>query len=608
MTKFSKNMALALLVVLSLLVFVNLTEQVSHTKKALTFSEFLDHLDKGEVESVVIEGQALSGKLKGEATFQAYAPQGYDLVPNLRARGVQIEVKPDGHSPWYITLLGSWLPILLLIGVWYFFMRQMQVGGSKALSFGKSKANVMMENRIKVRFKDVAGIEEAKADLQEIVDFLKDPKRFTTLGGRLPKGILLVGAPGTGKTLLAKAIAGEANVPFLSISGSDFVEMFVGVGAARVRDLFAQAKKLAPSLVFIDEIDAVGRHRGAGLGGGHDEREQTLNQLLVEMDGFEPNEGVILIAATNRPDVLDPALLRPGRFDRHIVVPKPDIKGREGILRVHIQRIVYDTEVDVGVLARGTPGFAGADLENMVNEAALIAARKGKPKVTMEDFEEAKDKIYMGAERKSLVISEKERKHTAYHEAGHTLVAKLTPASDPVHKVSIIPRGMALGITQQLPEGDTFSKTKEDLLSHICVLLGGRIAEETIFQTLSTGASSDLERVTDVARNMVCKWGMSERLGPLTYGEKEEEVFLGREITRHITYSELTAREIDREIRLIVDDCYSRAKTLITDNLHVLKRIASELLEKETLDSKDIDRILEECRAIASDQIPGVIG
>lgn len=607
MTKFSKNLALILVVLLSLVLFVNLTEQVSHTKTPLTFSEFLDRLEKGEVERVVIEGQALSGELAGKTAFQTYAPQGFDLVPLLRAHNVRIEVKPDGQSPWYITLLGSWLPILLLIGVWYFFMRQMQVGGSKALSFGKSKANIMMEDRVKVRFKDVAGIDEAKADLQEVVDFLKDAKRFTKLGGRLPKGILLVGAPGTGKTLLAKAIAGEANVPFLSISGSDFVEMFVGVGAARVRDLFAQAKKLAPSLVFIDEIDAVGRHRGAGLGGGHDEREQTLNQLLVEMDGFEPNEGVILLAATNRPDVLDPALLRPGRFDRHIVVPKPDVKGREEILKVHIQKIVFDTEVDIGVLARGTPGFSGADLENMVNEAALIAARKGKLKVTMEDFEEARDKIFMGAERKSLVISEKEKTLTAYHEGGHTLVAKLTPGADPVHKVSIIPRGMALGITQQLPEGDSFSKTKEDLMNHISVLLGGRIAEELIFQTLSTGAGNDLERVTDIARSMVCKWGMSQRLGPLTYGEKEEEVFLGREITKHTPYSESTAREIDCEVRAIVEECYSRTRTLIADNLHVLKRIAQELLEKETLDNKDIDRILEECRAVATNQPPGAL-
>lgn len=597
MTKFYRHLALWLLVILSVMAFFNIMEQSVPQIKPLTFSAFLDQVEEGDILSVTIEGQSISGQFvaSGEI-FETYIPQDFDLVQQLRAKGVKIEVKPENSSPWYLTLLGSWLPIIALMGVWYFFMRQMQVGGGKAMSFGKSRANISSDDKVKVRFSDVAGIDEAKAELQEIVDFLKDSRKFTKLGGRIPKGILLVGSPGTGKTLLAKAIAGEASVPFLSISGSEFVEMFVGVGASRVRDLFAQAKKISPSLIFIDELDAVGRHRGAGLGGGHDEREQTLNQLLVEMDGFEPNEGVILISATNRPDVLDPALLRPGRFDRQVFVPKPDLQGREAILNVHIKKIAYDSDVDIGVLARGTPGFAGADLENMANEAALVAAGKAKSKVSMEDFEKARDKVIMGVERKSLILSDKEKTHTAYHEAGHTLVAKLLPGADPVHKVTIIPRGMALGVTQQLPLDDKYTRTKEDLLTAICVLLAGRIAEEVVFNTLSTGASNDLERVSELARDMVCKWGMSEKLGPLIFGEHEEEIFLGREITRHKGYSEATAMDIDKEIRLIVDDCYKKIKALLIEHLCTLKALANELFEKETLDIKQINSIIQESR------------
>jgi len=597
LTKFYRHLALWLLVILSVMAFFNIMEQSVPQIKPLTFSAFLDQVEEGDILSVTIEGQSISGQFvaSGEI-FETYIPQDFDLVQQLRAKGVKIEVKPENSSPWYLTLLGSWLPIIALMGVWYFFMRQMQVGGGKAMSFGKSRANISSDDKVKVRFSDVAGIDEAKAELQEIVDFLKDSRKFTKLGGRIPKGILLVGSPGTGKTLLAKAIAGEASVPFLSISGSEFVEMFVGVGASRVRDLFAQAKKISPSLIFIDELDAVGRHRGAGLGGGHDEREQTLNQLLVEMDGFEPNEGVILISATNRPDVLDPALLRPGRFDRQVFVPKPDLQGREAILNVHIKKIAYDSDVDIGVLARGTPGFAGADLENMANEAALVAAGKAKSKVSMEDFEKARDKVIMGVERKSLILSDKEKTHTAYHEAGHTLVAKLLPGADPVHKVTIIPRGMALGVTQQLPLDDKYTRTKEDLLTAICVLLAGRIAEEVVFNTLSTGASNDLERVSELARDMVCKWGMSEKLGPLIFGEHEEEIFLGREITRHKGYSEATAMDIDKEIRLIVDDCYKKIKALLIEHLCTLKALANELFEKETLDIKQINSIIQESR------------
>jgi len=482
--------------------------------------------------------------------------------------------------------------MLLFIGIWIFFMRQMQIGGGKAMSFGKARARLLTEQQQKVTFADVAGIDEAKDELEEIIDFLKDPKKFTSLGGRIPKGALLVGAPGTGKTLLARAIAGEAGVPFFSISGSDFVEMFVGVGAARVRDLFIQGKKNAPCIIFIDEIDAVGRHRGAGLGGGHDEREQTLNQLLVEMDGFESNEGVILIAATNRPDVLDPALLRPGRFDRRIVVPIPDIKGREGILKVHTRKTPLAEEVDFSVIARGTPGFCGADLANLVNEAALLAARESKTKVGMIHFEHAKDKVLMGSERKSMIISQDEKRITAFHEAGHTLVAKLTPGTDPIHKVTIIPRGMALGLTQQLPMDEKHTYPKTYLINNIAILMGGRVAEELVLHDMTTGAGNDLERATEMARKMVCEWGMSETLGPLTFGKKEEQIFLGREIAQHRDYSEDTAIKIDKEVTRIITENYERVKTLLKENIDKLHRLAETLLERESLDNIDIEKIL----------------
>jgi cell division protease FtsH len=482
--------------------------------------------------------------------------------------------------------------MLVLVGIWIFFMRQMQSGGGKAMSFGKSRARLMTESSVKVTFKDVAGIEEAKEEVAEIIEFLKDPKKFTRLGGRIPKGVLLVGAPGSGKTLLARAIAGEAGVPFFSISGSDFVEMFVGVGAARVRDLFIQAKKNAPCIIFIDEIDAVGRHRGAGLGGGHDEREQTLNQLLVEMDGFEANEGVILIAATNRPDVLDPALLRPGRFDRQVVVPIPDLKGREAILRVHTRRTPLASAVDLSVLARSTPGFSGADLENLVNEAALLAARVNRESVTMEDFEQAKDKVLMGTERKSLILSDRERTNTAYHEAGHTLVARLLPGTDPIHKVTIIPRGRALGLTQQLPLDERHTYPKDYLMATLTVLLGGRAAEDLVFNQFTTGAGNDLERATELARKMVCNWGMSEELGPITFGRREEHVFLGREISQPKDFSEETARIIDHAMKNLVEGAYQKAKDLLATHRAELQALAQALLERETLDSQEIDRII----------------
>ncbi|HEX5531580.1 MAG TPA: ATP-dependent zinc metalloprotease FtsH, partial [Methylomirabilota bacterium] len=514
-----------------------------------------------------------------------------DLIKMLRERGVRIAVKPPDSNPWY-TIVLQWFPMLLFIGVWIFFMRQMQGGGAKALSFGKARARLISEKQNKVTFQDVAGVDEAKEELREIIEFLKDPPKFQKLGGKIPKGVLLVGPPGTGKTLLAKAIAGEANVPFFSISGSDFVEMFVGVGASRVRDLFEQGKKHAPCIIFMDEIDAVGRHRGAGLGGGHDEREQTLNQLLVEMDGFETNEGVILIAATNRPDVLDPALLRPGRFDRQVVVARPDVKGREEILKVHSRRIPLAPKVDLKVLARGTPGFSGADLANLVNEAALLAARQDKKVVEMIDFENAKDKVLMGVERRSLIISETEKKTIAYHEAGHALVADLLPGADPLHKVTIIPRGRALGLTQQLPADDKYNYSREYLVNRITILLGGRAAEEIVFQQQTTGAGDDLEKATEMARKMVCEWGMSDKMGPLTFGKGEEHIFLGREVARPKDFSEETAVLIDSEIKRIVVECATRARHMIETNLEKLHALARALLERESLDGEEIARIL----------------
>ena len=564
----------------------------SQPEPEIIFSDFIGSVERGDVQAVVIQGYNIHGKYTNGGLFKTFAPDDPALVKSLRTKGVKIAAKPEDESPWYMALLLNWFPMLLLIGVWIFFMRQIQVGGGKVMSFGKSRAKLLTENQQRVTFSDVAGVDEAKDDLQEIIAFLKDPKKFTKLGGRIPKGCLLVGAPGTGKTLLARAIAGEAEVPFFSISGSDFVEMFVGVGASRVRDLFVQGKKKAPCIIFIDEIDAVGRHRGAGFGGGNDEREQTLNQLLVEMDGFESNDGVILIAATNRPDILDPALLRPGRFDRHVVVPRPDVRGRDGILQVHIRKVPLSTDVDVSVLARSTPGFTGADLENLVNEAALLAARNDKEKIGMLELELSKDKVMMGAERRSMIISDEEKRTTAYHEAGHALIAKLLPGADPIHKVTIIPRGMALGLTQQLPMDEKYTYPREYLLNNLVILFGGRVAEELVLERITTGAGNDIEKATDLARRMVCEWGMSEKLGPMTFGKKEEEIFLGRDFTQKTDYSKSTAVEIDAEVTRIIQESYHRAKELLTTNLRLLKKIAEQLLEKEVLDGLEIDAIV----------------
>jgi len=591
LTPFYKNIALWLVICLMVIMLFNIFKKEERGSTGLSYSDFLTMVERGSVRQVTIQGENISGMSVQGQQFRTYAPKDPELIRLLRSKEVTITAKPEEDSNWFQVLL-SWVPMLLLIGVWIFFMRQMQVGGGKALSFGKSRARLMTDSQEKVTFEDVAGIDEAKDELQEIIEFLRDPRKFTRLGGRIPKGVLLVGAPGTGKTLLARAIAGEAGVPFFSISGSDFVEMFVGVGASRVRDLFMQGKKHAPCIIFIDEIDAVGRHRGAGLGGGHDEREQTLNQLLVEMDGFESNEGVILISATNRPDVLDPALLRPGRFDRQVVVPVPDVKGREEILRVHVKKTVLGDNVDMQTLARGTPGFTGADLENMVNEAALMAARRGKDRVEMADFEDAKDKVLMGTERKSMIISEEEKRTTAYHESGHTLVAKLLPNTDPIHKVTIIPRGRALGLTQQLPLDEKHTYPKDYLLNSLCILMGGRAAEEIVLGMQTTGAGNDIERATGLARKMVCDFGMSDTLGPLSFGKKEDQIFLGREIFQHRDYSELTAQKIDEEVRAIVTNAYSKTSSLIKENLAALHQLAAALLDKETLDGKQIDEIL----------------
>jgi len=557
------------------------------------YSDFISAVENNQVQSVETQGRNIIWIDKEKNRFKTYAPEDPEMIKILRDKKVVINAKKEEESPVWQNILISWFPMILLIGVWIFFMRQMQVGGGKALSFGKSKAKILTKELHQITFENVAGIEEAKDELEEIIAFLRDPKRFTKLGGRIPKGVLLIGAPGTGKTLLARAIAGEADVPFFSISGSDFVEMFVGVGASRVRDLFLQGKRNAPCIIFIDEIDAVGRHRGAGLGGGHDEREQTLNQLLVEMDGFESNEGVILIAATNRPDVLDPALLRPGRFDRQVVVPVPDVKGREEILKVHSNKIPLAEDVNLTLLARGTPGFTGADLENLVNEAALLAARLGKERVEMVDLEQAKDKVMMGVERKSMIIPLEERRITAFHEAGHTLVAKMIPGTDPIHKVTIIPRGRALGITQQLPLDEKHTYPKDYLLNNIAIMMGGRVAEELVLNSQTTGAGNDIERSTEIARKMVCEWGMSDNLGPLAYGKKEEQIFLGREFAQHRDYSEETARLIDNEIRGIVTQGHERAKEIIQMNIAILHKLANTLLEKEVLDGNQIEAIIK---------------
>ncbi|GBE02943.1 MAG TPA: ATP-dependent metallopeptidase FtsH/Yme1/Tma family protein [Nitrospirae bacterium] len=592
-----RNIFVWLLIGALMILLFDMLSTPKQTKKEVPFSDFIEKVEAGDVVEVTIKDNELTGVLKDGTSFKTYVEKYQGFIKDLRTKNVKIVVKPPDKSPWYITFLISWGPILLLALLWVFFMRQMQMGGNRALSFGKAKVKLVSDKTGGITFKDVAGIEEAKAEVQEIIDYLKDPQKVTRLGGKIPKGVLLVGPPGTGKTMLAKAIAGEADVPFFSISGSEFVEMFVGVGASRVRDLFEQAKKIAPCIVFIDEIDAVGRHRGAGLGGGHDEREQTLNQLLVEMDGFEGKEGIIVVAATNRPDVLDPALLRPGRFDRQVVVPPPDVKGRQEILTVHTKGIPVADNVSLDVIARSTPGFSGADLANLVNEAALLAARREKDTVEMEDFDEAKDKVLMGVERRSMIISDEEKRNTAYHEAGHTLVAKLTPGTDPIHKVSIIPRGRALGITQQLPIDDRYTYSRDFLLKTLRVLLGGRAAEEVALKHMTTGAGNDLERATELARKMVCEWGMSGKLGPLTYGKREEMIFLGREISKHKDYSEKTAEDIDKEIRKIVTDAYTNARQLLTENHDILDRLANSLLEKETLDSKEIDKLMEEVRA-----------
>jgi len=588
----SKRIAFGLVLALVLLAIFSLFTKEYRSEPEIAFSDFIGSVERGDIEAVVIQGHYVRGSYKNGAGFKTFAPDDPELVKSLRRTNVKIAAKPEDESPWYMVLLLNWFPMLLLVGVWIFFMRQLQVGGGKVASFGKSRAKLLTENQHRVTFDDVAGVDEAKDDLQEIIAFLKDPKKFTRLGGRIPKGCLLVGAPGTGKTLLARAIAGEAGVPFFSISGSDFVEMFVGVGASRVRDLFVQGKKKAPGIMFIDEIDAVGRHRGAGFGGGNDEREQTLNQLLVEMDGFNANEGVILIAATNRPDILDPALLRPGRFDRHVVVPRPDIRGRESILRVHVRNVPLSKDVEVSVLARSTPGFTGADLENLVNEAALLAARNDKESVNMLDLEFAKDKVMMGAERRSMIISDEEKRTTAYHEAGHALVAKLLPGTDPVHKVTIIPRGMALGLTQQLPLDEKYTYPREYLLNNLVILFGGRVAEELVLKQVTTGAGNDIEKATDLVRRMVCEWGMSEKLGPMAFGRKEEEIFLGRDFTQKADYSKTTAIQIDAEIRRIIQDSYQRARTLLSANLRLLHEIAEKLLEKEVLEGSEIDAIV----------------
>ncbi|MGB9735951.1 MAG: ATP-dependent zinc metalloprotease FtsH [bacterium] len=589
-----KNLAVWLVIIVITMILIRFVNQPTQQQvKNWSFSDFIQAVNNDQVKSVEIKGNDISGVTKNNEKFETYAPDDPDLVRTLLSKNVNITAKSKEEDSIWRSILVTWAPLLIIFVLWWvFFTRQMQSGAGKAMSFGRSRARLLNEGLQNITFKDVAGIDEVKAEVQEVIDFLKNPQKFTRLGGRVPKGILLIGAPGTGKTLLAKAIAGEAKVPFFSISGSDFVEMFVGVGAARVRDLFMQAKKNAPCIVFIDEIDAVGRYRGAGLGGGHDEREQTLNQLLVEMDGFIANEDVIMIAATNRPDILDPALLRPGRFDRRIVVHVPDLKGREEILKVHTKKIPLDADVDLSVIARGLPGATGADLENIANEAAIIAAKKSKEKVSMQDFEEAKDKILMGVERKSMIISEMEKRLIAYHEAGHALVAKSLPNADPIHKVTIIPRGLALGLTLQLPTEDKYTISKQHILTTITVLMGGRAAEQLALGDASTGASNDLEKATELARKMVCEWGMSEKLGPITFGKKEELVFLGKEVARQNEYSQATAVEIDNEIKNIITTCYNNATELLKKKFDILNKFANKLLEKEILDAHEIDAIV----------------
>ncbi len=592
----AKNLLLWVVIAIVLMSVFNNFTATKTAPKSMPYSSFIDLVRQGDIKAVTISGRTIDGVKESGERFSSFAPDDDGLVGELLKNNVAINAQPPEKPGVLMSLFINWFPLLILVGLWIFFMRQMQggMGGRGAMSFGKSRARMLSEDQVKVTFQDVAGADEAKEEVSEIVDFLRDPSKFQKLGGKIPKGVLMVGPPGTGKTLLARAIAGEAKVPFFTISGSDFVEMFVGVGASRVRDMFEQAKKHAPCIIFIDEIDAVGRHRGAGLGGGHDEREQTLNQLLVEMDGFEGNEGVIVIAATNRPDVLDPALLRPGRFDRQVVVPLPDVRGREQILKVHMRKIPVADDVKASIIARGTPGFSGADLANLVNESALFAARGNKRVVDMDDLEKAKDKIMMGAERRSMVMSEDEKRLTAYHEAGHAIVGRLVPEHDPVHKVSIIPRGRALGVTLFLPEEDRYSYTKQRLESQISSLFGGRIAEEIIFgaDSVTTGAQNDIHRATDIARNMVTKWGLSERLGPLTYGEDEQEIFLGHSVTQHKNVSDETTHVIDEEVRNFIDRNYERSRRLITDNLDKLHAMAAALMKYETIDHDQIDDIM----------------
>ena len=593
MNQFYKNLALWLVIGMIMIAVFNIFNQPLNSQSEVIFSEFMNEVESGKITEVTIQGDRISGKYLDGRSFQTMTPsKDQDLIRILREKGVRIVVVAPEQTSWYMNILISWFPMILLLGIWIFFMRQMQAGGGKAMSFGKSKARLMNEDKNKVTFKDVAGVDEAKEELREIIEFLREPQKFNKLGGKIPKGVLLIGPPGTGKTLLAKAIAGEASVPFFSISGSDFVEMFVGVGASRVRDLFEQGKKNSPCIVFIEEIDAVGRHRGSGMGGGHDEREQTLNQLLVEMDGFENNEGVILIAATNRPDVLDPALLRPGRFDRQVTVDRPDVKGREGVLKVHTATVPLTENVDLKTIARGTPGFTGADLANLVNEAALLAARDDKKCVSNDDFESAKDKVLMGVERRSMVISEKEKKTTAYHEAGHALVAFKLPGTDPLHKVTIIPRGRALGVTMQLPEDEKHTYPKSYLYNNLAIFMGGRVAEEICLEQMTTGAGNDIERATEMARQMVCEWGMSEKMGPLTYGSKEQQVFLGMD-TKQKHFSEETANSIDQEVRALVMGGYEKAREILTDHRDSLEKMAIALLDRETLTGLEIKEIID---------------
>lgn len=608
MNRFFKNVTFYLLIIIVAIWMIDYYSASTVSKTDITYSAFMKHVQQDEVKQVTIVDNVISGKLKDGKDFSTVAPSDDSLIPTLRAHDIEIKAELPPQPPWWTTILSSLLPMLLIVGIWFMLMQQSQGGGGRVMNFGKSRARRYDEDNIKITFKDVAGADEAKQELEEVVEFLKHPKKYNDLGAKIPKGVLLYGPPGTGKTLLAKAVAGEAGVPFFSISGSDFVEMFVGVGASRVRDLFEQAKKSAPCIVFIDEIDAVGRQRGAGLGGGHDEREQTLNQLLVEMDGFGANEGIIMIAATNRPDILDPALLRPGRFDRQIVVDRPDIKGRQEILKVHVKGKPISSEVELGVIARRTPGFTGADLSNLVNEAALMAARKNKNKIDMPEMEEAAERVIMGPERRSRVISDKEKRLTAYHEGGHTLVGMLLDNTDPVHKVTIIPRGRAGGYTLSLPKEDRYYATRSEMLDELKVLLGGRVAEALVLKEISSGASNDLQRATSLARQMICEYGMSPELGPMTFGHRQDQVFLGRDIGRDKDYSEEVAAKIDKEIRKFIDEAYQKTESLLNENMDKLHLIADALIERETLEGEEIDQLMKYGKILSKEENTSEIG